>query len=62
MSFILALYIFIVVLNFINSKNITIPFKVQNYTYGDGDKIILKYLYKDVLVNFLVGFPPQKIN
>ena len=62
MSFILALYIFIVVLNFINSKNIIIPFKVQNYTYGDGDKIILKYLYKDVLVNFLVGFPPQKIN
>ena len=62
MSFILALYIFIVALNFINSKNIIIPFKVQNYTYGDGDKIILKYLYKDVLVNFLVGFPPQKIN
>ena len=62
MSFIFILYIFFIVLNFINVSYITIPFKVQDYTYGDGDKIVLKYLYKDIFVKFLVGSPPQKIH
>ena len=65
MSFILLLfelYIFYISLYFINSKYITIPFKVQDYTYGDGDSLILKYIYKDILVKFLVGSPPQNVH
>ena len=59
---ILELYIFYIILFFINSKYIAIPFKVQDYTYDDGDKLILKYIYKDILVKFLVGTPPQNVH
>ena len=54
--------IFYISLSFTNSKYISIPFKVQDYTYGDGDELILKYVYKDILVKFLVGSPPQNVH
>ena len=36
-------------------------FKIQDYTYGNEDAIILKYIYKDILVKFLIGTPLQNV-
>ena len=45
----------------INTEYIKIPFKIKDYTYGNEDAIILKYIYKDILVKFLVGIPLQNV-
>lgn len=58
----LIFFIFLNVINFINSTYVSIPFKVKNFTYEDGKDLILKYIYKDILVTFLVGEPPQEVN
>ena len=63
MSYIISIYIiYALIFVFINSSNISIPFKVQDYIYGDKDSLILKYIYKDILVKFLVGSPPQNVH
>lgn len=62
------LFIFLIILlilisiNSSNSTYVSIPFKVKNFTYGDGKDLIHKYIYKDILVTFLVGEPPQEVN
>ena len=62
MSYIISIYIIYTFLCiFINTTYINIPFKIQDYTYGNEDTIILKYIYKDILVKFLVGTPPQNV-
>ena len=55
-------FILCTILYFTNSLYIEIPFKVQNFTYEDRKQLILKYIYKDILVSFLVGNPPQSVN
>ena len=62
MSDLFALFVFCIILYFTNSLYIEIPFKVQNFTYEDKNKLILNYIYKDILVTFLVGNPPQSVN
>ena len=61
-SYIFILLIFSIILNIINSKYISIPFKVKNFTYENDKQLIKKYIYKDILVNFLVGEPPQEVS
>ena len=61
MSFFLISFLFCFFLNFINSSHVSIPFKVQNFTYEDKKEFIYRYIYKDILVNFLVGSPPQNV-
>ena len=62
MSYIISIYIFYSFLFFIiNTAYINIPFIIQDYTYGNEDAIILKYIYKDILVKFLVGSPSQSV-
>jgi hypothetical protein len=46
----------------INSSHISIPFEVQNFKYDNIQKIINYHLYKDILVKFLVGNPPQTVH
>lgn len=65
MSKIFLLYIQYINLYFIYSSYssyVIIPFKVQDYTYGNSDTTIMKYIYKDILVKFSVGSPPQPIH
>ena len=45
----------------IYSSYISIPFEVQNFKNEKNTKIINNYIYKDILVKFLVGNPPQKV-
>ena len=52
----------LIIINFTNSTYVSIPFKVKNFTYEGGKDLILKYIYKDILVTFLVGEPPQEVN
>ena len=62
MSYIISIYIIYSFLLFIiNTEYIKIPFKIQDYTYGNEDTIILKYIYKDILVKFLIGTPLQNV-
>ena len=61
MSFLLISFLFCFFLNFINSSHVSIPFNVQNFTYEDKKEFIYRYIYKDILVNFLVGSPPQNV-
>ena len=62
MSYIISIYIIYSFLLFIiNTEYINIPFKIQDYTYGNEDAIILKYIYKDILVKFLIGTPLQNV-
>ena len=45
MSYIISIYIIYSFLLFIiNTEYIKIPFKIQDYTYGNEDAIILKYI------------------
>ena len=63
-SYIQFIFIFLIILfslNAINASYIKIPFKVKNFTYENGKELILKYIYKDILVTFLVGEPPQVV-
>ena len=62
MSYIFTSFIISTILYFIKSLYIEIPFKVQNFTYENRKELILKYLYKDILVTFQVGNPPQNVN
>ena len=62
MSYIFILYLFYTILYFINTSHIKIPFKIQDYTYGEGENLILKYIYKDIFTKFLVGSPPQEVH
>ena len=63
MPYIFISYIFYIILFFINSAYVTIPFEIQDYiSNNDNEKILLKYLYKDILIKFLVGTPYQTVN
>ena len=62
MSYIYQLYLFFIILYFINTKYISIPFQVENFTYEGGKKLINKYVYKDIHTNILVGSPPQNVS
>jgi hypothetical protein len=54
-------YLFFVLLKYISSLNISIPFKVQNFTSDKEDRLISRYLYKDLLVKLQIGDPKQNI-
>lgn len=54
-------YLFLVLLKYISSLNISIPFKVQNFKNGNSNRLISGYLYKDLLVKLQIGDPKQNI-
>ena len=61
MSYILSI-IYVILFNLINLSYIEIPFSIEDYIYGDGNSLILKYLYKGILVKFSVGSPFQNVH
>ena len=61
MIFCFPFYFLLLLLKFIKSSNLVIPFKVQNYNISKSSKLIDNYIYKDIFVNLLIGNPPQKI-
>lgn len=54
-------YLFLVLLKYISSLNISIPFKVQNFKNGKSNRLISEHLYKDLLVKLQIGDPKQNI-
>ena len=62
MNSILVLYFIFLLVMYINTSYITIPFKVQDFTWNDSEELIMKYIYKDILVKFIVGDPPQNVD
>jgi len=54
-------YLFFVLLKYISSLNISIPFKIQNFDTSKENKLISRYLYKDLLVKLQIGEPKQNI-
>ena len=56
-----TLILLFISLNIINSSYISIPFEVQNFKFENIPKIINNHIYKDILVKFLVGSPPQTV-
>ena len=54
-------YLFLVLLKYISSLNISIPFKVQNFKNGKSNRLISEHLYKDLLVKLQIGEPKQNI-
>ena len=62
---ILSNFFLILLINYISLLNskVVIPFQIKNYKHEKGDKeFILNYFYKDLIVNILVGTPPQQIS
>lgn len=60
MSLIIKFLFFL--LKLINSKYISIPFIVQQFNHKKETSLIKNYIYKDILISFLIGTPEQKIN
>ena len=54
-------YLFFVLLKYISSLNISIPFKIQNFNTDKNNRLISKHLYKDLLVKLQIGEPKQNI-
>ena len=62
---ILSNFFLILLINYISLLNskVVIPFQIKNYKHEKGDQeFILNYFYKDLIVNILVGTPPQQIS